>query len=85
MVKKLTTEQFIQKARLIHGEKYDYSKVIYTKAKDHVCIICNEHGEFWQAPDKHLHGRGCPRCSRPNANLSKEEFVQFMETNMTIR
>lgn len=76
MVKKLTTEQFIQKARLIHGEKYDYSKVIYTKAKDHVCIICNEHGEFWQAPDKHLHGRGCPRCSRPNANLSKEEFVQ---------
>ena len=76
MVKRFTTEHFIQRARQIHGDKYDYSKVVYSKAKDHVCIVCPEHGEFWQAPDKHLHGRGCPRCARPNAYLTKDEFVQ---------
>lgn len=40
MPKKITTEQFIEKARKIHGDKYDYSKVEYTKANKKVCIIC---------------------------------------------
>ena len=76
MSKKVTTEQFIEAAKKIHGDSYDYSKVIYRKAIEHVCIICPVHGEFWQAPDKHLHGRGCPRCARPNSGLSQEEFIQ---------
>lgn len=76
MSKIITTEIFLQKAREIHGQKYDYSKTVYVSAKDKVCIICPEHGEFFQAPDKHLHGRGCPRCARPNSNLSQEEFIE---------
>ena len=43
---KKTTQQFIIEARKIHGNKYDYSKVVYTGAMDKVCIICPEHGEF---------------------------------------
>ena len=57
-----TTEEFIKKAMEVHGERYDYSKVVYTKAHNKVCIICPEHGEFWQTPAKHLLGQGCSKC-----------------------
>lgn len=62
-MKKLTTEEFIKKARKIHGNKYDYSKVIYVDSKTKICIICPIHGEFWQIPRNHLFGNGCPLCA----------------------
>lgn len=75
-----TTEQFIEKARIKHGEKYDYSKVIYINAHTKVCIICPEHGEFWITPNKHLNGGGCQICSKINktlkATLSVSEFIE---------
>lgn len=53
-------EYFIQKAKQIHGDKYDYSKVEYNKANKKVCIICKRCGkEFWQTPNCHLAGHGC--------------------------
>lgn len=58
MSKKLTTEQFIEKSIQIHGNKYDYSKVNYINSYTKVCIICPEHGEFWQLSDSHLRGCG---------------------------
>lgn len=48
-------EEFVKKARNVHGDKYDYSKVVYVNAKTNVKIICPIHGEFLQTPDKHLH------------------------------
>lgn len=63
MSKRLTTKEFIERSLSIHGNKYDYSKVDYVNSSTKVCIICPEHGEFWQSPDKHLTGRGCPRCA----------------------
>lgn len=62
-MKKLTTEEFIEKARKIHGDKYDYSKVEYVNNSIKVCIICPVHGEFWQTPNSHLSGRKCASCS----------------------
>ena len=59
---KKTTEQFIEEAKKIHGNKFDYSKVEYINARTKVCIICPKHGEFWQTPDSHLRGRGCKKC-----------------------
>ena len=53
---------FIKKAREIHGDKYDYSKVEYINNRTKVCIICPEHGEFWQRPGNHLKGQGCRKC-----------------------
>ena len=53
---------FKEKAQKVHGEKYDYSKVEYVNNSTKVCIICPEHGEFWQTPNNHLHGYGCPKC-----------------------
>ncbi len=58
-----TTEEFINKARKIHGDKNDYSKVNYINAHTKVCIICPIHGEFWVSPSNHLKGKGCPKCA----------------------
>ena len=60
---KLTTEEFIKKAREVHGDRYDYSKVEYVDSKTDVCIICPEHGEFWQRPSHHTAGHGCTKCA----------------------
>ena len=56
-------DQFIEKARKVHGDKYDYSKVIYINNRTPVIIICPIHGEFTQLPVTHLRGSGCHRCS----------------------
>ena len=66
----LTTEKFIEKANLVHGHKYDYSKTNYVNYRTKVCIICPEHGEFWQVPNNHLFGAGCPTC--PESNMEGE-------------
>ena len=62
-VKHKTTNEFIKESRTVHGDKYDYSKVEYVNAHTKVCIICPDHGEFWQTPNKHLLGHKCPKCS----------------------
>jgi len=72
--KYMTTEEFIRKAREVHGDKYDYSKVKYVDGKTNVCIICPIHGEFWQLPGNHLIGKGCSKCA--GKNMSTEEFIR---------
>ena len=71
-----TKEDFIRKAREIHGDKYDYSKVEYVNSKTKVCIVCPEHGEFWQTPQGHLGGKGCRKCTSPNFSMTTEEFIE---------
>ena len=65
-----TNDEFIEDAKKIHGDKYDYSKVDYKGNKIKVCIICPKHGEFWQTPNCHLRQRGCPKCK--NSYLENE-------------
>ena len=77
---KLTTNEFIEKSKLIHNDKYDYSKVEYVNNHTKVCIICPEHGEFWQRPHDHLHGQGCPKCGNKRmADLQKYNKNIFIE------
>lgn len=65
--KRKTTTEFIEEARKVHGDKYDYSKVEYKNNKTKVCIICPEHGEFWQIPLNHIRQKqGCPTCGLHN-------------------
>ena len=74
------TENFIDKAKKIHGDKYDYSKVNYVNSKTKVCIICPKHGEFWQEPRHHLSKHGCPMCGKENGDrkqsLTLNEFIE---------
>ena len=74
--KRLTTQDFIEKSKKIHGDRYDYSKVEYVTTDTKVCIICKKHGEFWQTPHNHLKNHGCPIC-----NLSKleDEIAKFLD------
>ena len=78
--KKLTTEDFIEKAKEVHGNKYDYSKVNYKNISTKITIVCPIHGEFEQAPCKHLSGSGCPKCgiiSRVSSSRSNtEDFIK---------
>jgi len=70
-----TTKEFIEKVKKIQGDKYDYSKVDYKGTHIKVCIICPEHGEFWQKPIAHLHGYGCSKCTN-NYNYTTEEWIE---------
>ena len=79
-MKRVTTKDFIERAKQVHGNKYDYSKVEYIKVTKEVCIICPIHGEFWQKPVKHLIGHGCKECSKSKiseaVSLTFDEFVK---------
>ena len=77
---KLTTEEFIKRAKEIHGDKYDYSKVEYINNKTKVCIICKKHDEFLQIPREHLKGRGCFKCGIEKIHITQklnlDEFIK---------
>ena len=75
MSKRLTTEEFIEKAKKIHGDKYDYSITDYRDSHTKITIICPIHGEFEQTPTNHLAGYGCPTCSG-TAKITTGEFIR---------
>ena len=81
MTKKKTKDQFIQEARAIHGDKYDYSLAEYKGNKTKVEIICNLCDEiFWQDPNSHIGRKSdCPKCSYKLRNDQKrktqEQFI----------
>lgn len=70
-----TTEEFIEKSKEVHGNKYDYSKVDYINNREKVCIICHEHGEFFQTPHEHLLKKGCHKCGNTK-KLTQKEFIE---------
>lgn len=70
-------ENFLKKAREIHGDKFDYSKVKYVDNKTPVCIICPEHGEFWQTPQSHLNNKGCKLCSFEEMGKEKRKNTEW--------
>lgn len=78
--KKLTQEEFLERARECHGNKYDYSKAIYTKATGKITIICPDHGEFVKVANDHIRGANCPMCAKASFKKktvdSTEEFIQ---------
>jgi len=75
MSKRVTTKDFIKRAREVHGNQYDYSKVLYVAAKNNVTIICPEHGEFEQQPSNHYIGHGCHVCGG-NKPLTLDRFIE---------
>ena len=56
------TEEFLNRAREVHGEEYDYTETEYLDYQSRVKIECRRHGEFIQSPAKHLSGQGCAKC-----------------------
>lgn len=71
------TEEFISKAKRVHGNKYDYSKVCYVDNSTKIIVICPNHGDFTQAPSAHLNKRGCPICCE---SRGERKIVLFLES-----
>jgi hypothetical protein len=74
--KKLTAEEFIQRAKKIHGDKYDYSLVEYKNMNSKVILICDKHGEFPIFPNNHIHKKcGCDKC-RDTYKSTTKKFIE---------
>lgn len=76
---RLIEADFIEKAKVVHGERYDYSKVEYVDGKTKVTIICREHGPFSQEATSHLSKHGCPDCAG-NKKSTTEAFIEEAKT-----
>lgn len=71
-------QNFITKAREVHGNSYNYSKVTYTSSTTPVCIICPVHGEFEQLPINHYKGGKCTKCNGTHAlKYTTNEFIDI--------
>jgi len=79
MFKKLTTTEFIEKAKSVHGDMYDYGKVNYITSNRKVIVVCKSHGDFLIRANSHTSGCGCPLCGREKAkytgNVSSLEYT----------
>lgn len=79
-MRKLTTQEFIDRARAVHGDKYDYRLVDYSNNTTPVDILCEIHGVFKQKPAHHLAHKGCRRCSdERNAVVRTKDTKSFIE------
>lgn len=75
-MKRKTTEQFIQEAKISYGDLYDYSKVEYKNTMTKVIVICKTHGEWKVTPDNHIgKNSGCPKCK--GFKLTKKEKIEL--------
>ena len=76
--KKLTTEEFIEKGKKIHGSKYSFEKCVYVKSNIKTIITCPIHGDFEITPNHFLNKRGCPKCGG-NHRLTTNEFIERLK------
>ena len=73
-------EEYIEKCKIVHNNKYDYSKAIEPRTtSDNITIICPIHGEFQQPLKNHLEGKGCKKCARIKQNVNLLSEIQKKE------
>lgn len=84
MAKKYTTENFVEMAQEAHGDKYNYSLVVYKGSEEKVNILCDIHGIFSQTPKNHMRGRGCHECALIKAAESRKKTLQEFIDKATI-
>jgi len=84
--RQFTKEEFIERARAVHGDKYDYSKVNYVNNKTKIIILCSIHGEFSQYPSNHLNKKvGCCKCGHiETSNKKRINAKEFIERSIKI-
>lgn len=70
------TTSFIEKANLIHNKKYNYDLSDYINNQSKIEIACSIHGSFWQSPNNHLKGAGCPDCGVQSRILKRLSNTQ---------
>lgn len=77
-MKKKTIEDFILESNKIHNSKYDYTNSVYIDNNTKLKIICSEHGEFEQKPNKHIcNKQGCPKCGSSKTSDKQKNTIEF--------
>lgn len=76
VTKRMDQKEFVRRAVQIHGERYDYSQLIYQTSKKKIDIVCKSHGIFSQIASNHLKGSGCPKCNKEEMLMPKAEFIK---------
>lgn len=72
-----TTDEFLERAKSVHGETYNYENLVYTLSHEKVAIVCRVHGEFWQVANYHINQKcGCPQCAQTKLGWGKSAFVR---------
>lgn len=90
LIRQQDTIQFIEKAKEVHGDLYDYSESIYEHGDKLIIIICPIHGKFEQKPRKHIEGCGCQKCGKISIitklsnRRSQIKYVDFIKSSETI-
>ena len=75
-----TKEEFISRAKEVHGDMFDYSAIIYKNSQTKIEINCKTHGGFIQVPNSHLQGYGCNKCAiTKNAEKHRLTLLEFIE------
>jgi Zn finger protein HypA/HybF involved in hydrogenase expression len=73
---------FLEKAKSVHGNKYDYSLVEYKTNATKVKIICEKHGVFEQRPNDHISKKcGCPKCGGKNKSFLVDILPKFVKVH----
>lgn len=75
MPKKVTTQDFIDRARAVHGDRYGYAFSVYLSSHTKIFIHCPDHGMFRQSANSHLSGTGCPDCALNSRTSNKNVFI----------
>lgn len=71
---------FLEQAKALYGEEYDYSKVVYENSYTKVKILCKKHGYFYKTPNDHISGSGCPVCSKNKSSKTQEVFINQLKS-----
>jgi Zn finger protein HypA/HybF involved in hydrogenase expression len=72
------TKDFIKMSNIIFNNRYNYSKVNYSKNNIKVEIICEKHKSFLITPASHLRGRGCNKCGKENMSVLNTKSLDFI-------
>ena len=76
-------KHFIEVCKLVHNNKYDYSKTVYINSETKLLITCPIHGDFYQLPSSHIYGKGCSKCG-DISKVQKQSYTTEQFINKAI-
>jgi very-short-patch-repair endonuclease len=82
---KLTQDEFLRRAHVLHGRRYDYSKTIYRGTNYKVTIVCRKHGPFKQWGHTHIEGNGCRACQYDGMRIGIARFLKHARATHGLR
>lgn len=74
--KRNSQETFLERTKAAHGDKYGYSKAVYTGGHHKVIIVCPIHGDFQIRPFLLWAGSGCPKCARKRCGRKPKQKLE---------